>query len=380
MSRRGENIYKRKDGRWEGRIWKEISIPGKRSYLSIYGKTYKETKEKMKIAKNCSCQGGKGLPKLEEAASVWMNDKKACWKPTTCREYGYVLDKHIIPWLGGAKIGSIDQQTMEDFVSLLLKERNNELSANYLSYICSIVIRILLHMKKKYGYAIAIPANPVARSRKYQAILPGEQALFKLEEYLIANSGRNENLGILIALYTGIRIGELCALTWKDIDLAERVIYIRNNVQRVHGDDCGENKTHTVIQTPKTSDSIRLVPISPMLFPLLEKYQQEDSKHIISGTRNSWADPRTVQYQFQKTLKKCGLEHFNFHMLRHAFASRCIEKGFDIKSLSEILGHSDIRLTMELYVHSSVQQKKMLMNRFESYLYQEQTGIHKPSK
>ena len=121
----------------------------------------------------------------------------------------------------------------------------------------------------------------------------------KLEEYLIANSGRNADFGILVALYTGIRIGELCALTWKDIDLKEGVIYIRNNVQRVRGDGGGKNKTHTVIQTPKTS-----------------------------------------------------------------------EKGFDVKSVSEILGHSDIRLTMELYVHSSVQQKKMLMNRFGSYLHQ----------
>lgn len=380
MPRKGENIYKRKDGRWEGRIWKEISIPGKRSYLSIYGKTYKETKEKMQIAKNCCWQGGKRIPKLEEAASVWMNDRKSDWKSTTCREYSYVLHKYVIPWLGNVKINSIDYQTMKNFVSLLLKEQNNELSANYLSYICSIVIRILFHMEKKYGYGISAPANPVAKNRKNQVILPGEQALYKLEEYLIANSEKNANLGILIALYTGIRIGELCALTWKDIDLKERVIYIRNNVQRVRRDGVGENKTHTVIQTPKTSDSVRLVPISPMLFPLLEKYQQEESNHIIQGIRNSWADPRTVQYQFQKILETCGLEHFNFHMLRHAFASRCIEKGFDAKSLSEILGHSDIRLTMDLYVHSSVQQKKMLMNRFGSYLYQDETGSYKPSK
>ncbi len=380
MPRRGENIYKRKDGRWEGRIWKEISIPGKRSYLSVYGKTYKEAKEKMKIAKNVGWQGRKGMPKLEEAASIWVDDQKAYWKLTTCREYCYVLEKHVIPWLGNARIDSIDQQTMERFVSLLWKGQDRQLSVNYLSYICSIVVRILFHMKKKYGYNISVPANPVKKSKKYQVILPGEQTLSRLEEYLIANSERKANLGILIALYTGIRIGELCALTWKDIDLAEEVIYIRSNVQRVRVENSGENKTHTVIQTPKTSDSIRLVPISPMLLPLLEKHRQEDSKHIIRGTRNSWADPRTVQYQFQKILEKCGLEHFNFHMLRHAFASRCIEKGFDVKSLSEILGHSDIRLTMDLYVHSSVQQKKMLMNRFESYRYQGQAGTDKPSK
>ena len=370
MPRRGENIYKRKDGRWEGRIWKETSIPGKRSYLSIYGKTYKEAKEKMKTARSCSWKTGKGLPKLEEAASVWIDEKKVCWKPTTCREYRYILDKHVIPWLGDARINNIDQQTMESFASLLLKEQDNGLSANYLSYICSIVIRILLHMKKKHGYGIPVPANPVIKSKKCQVILPGGQAMSKLVEYLIANSGRNADFGILVALYTGIRIGELCALTWKDIDLKEGVIYIRNNVQRVRGDGGGKNKTHTVIQTPKTSDSVRVVPISPMLLPLLEKHRQEDSRHIIRGSRNLWADPRTVQYQFRKILEECGLEHFNFHMLRHVFASRCIEKGFDVKSVSEILGHSDIRLTMELYVHSSVQQKKMLMNRFGSYLHQ----------
>ena len=103
--------------------------------------------------------------------------------------------------------------------------------------------------------------------------------------------------------------------------------------------------------------------------PLLKESQGENSHYIVKGTKQPWADPRTVQYQFKKSLEICGLEHFKFHMLRHSFASRCIAKGFDIKSLSEILGHSDVHLTLNLYVHSTMQHKKQLMKRFDSHLF-----------
>lgn len=372
MPRKGENIYKRKDGRWEGRIWQENTMPGRRKYISVYGKTYKEVKGKMEKTRNGHIQSSKGLPDMEEAASIWLEDRKQFWKPTTYAAYQQIVDKYIGSYLGKIKINKIDSQVMADFHALLRSERENMLSANYLSYICAVVIRVLAYAKKKYGIQMSIPENPVVKSKKGQIILPGEHAMSVLEEYLLADSGKNINLGILVAFYTGIRIGELCALKWEDIDLNDGIIYIKRNIQRVQNPEKEEVRTSIIIQAPKTVDSIRIVPIPPVLLPLLEQHRKEDGGHVIQGAKNPWADPRTVQYQFKKILERCGLEHFNFHMLRHAFATRCIAKGFDVKSLSEILGHSDIRLTLNLYVHSTVQQKKQLMNRFDTHLYQEQ--------
>lgn len=374
MPRRGENIYRRKDGRWEGRIWRDVGIPGKRSYFSVYGRTYKETKEKMELAREMhKPQSVRGMPSLGEACFIWLEDKKQYWKPTTLAAYRHVVEKHIAPSLGEVKIGNITYQILEEFASVMMRQEDALLSVNYLSYICAVIIRVLTHVKKKYGYDILIPDNPVMKNKRSPVMPPSEQALSRLEEYLIADSSRDMSLGILIAFYTGIRIGELCALTWGDMDLKDGIMYIRKNIQRIqesHQESCcDKRKTSTVIQTPKTADSVRIVPIPPILLQILLQHKQEASCYIISGMKNPWADPRTVQYQFQNILEKCGLEHFNFHMLRHAFASKCIAKGFDVKSLSEILGHSDIRLTMNLYVHSSMQQKKLLMSRLDTNLY-----------
>lgn len=162
---------------------------------------------------------------------------------------------------------------------------------------------------------------------------------------------------------------EVCALTWADIDLRDGVIHIRRNLQRVKADDGQKNNTEILLQTPKTGSSHRIIPIPPVLLPLLKKHCQKPDQYLISGRRKPWAEPRTLQYRFAKILKACGLEHFNFHMLRHAFATRCIAEGFDVKSLSEILGHSSVQITLNLYVHSSMKRKRQLMGQIGGCFY-----------
>ena len=163
---------------------------------------------------------------------------------------------------------------------------------------------------------------------------------------------------------------EICALTWGDIDLEEGVIYVRRNLQRVKAADGQKNSTEILLQTPKTGTSLRAIPIPPVLRPLLEAQRRDGESYLIKGKRKLWAEPRTLQYRFAGILKKCGLDGFKFHMLRHAFATRCIARGFDVKSLSEILGHSSIQITLELYVHSNIQRKRQLMEKFDVYLCQ----------
>lgn len=371
MSRRGINIYKRKDGRWEGRIKKEGLKEGVRSYHSIYGKTYAEVKRRMEIVR--ADESRNRVPEkytVEEAVVLWLKEREPYWKKTTCSIYRNMADKYILPRLGKVRINCMDERKMETFLTEIRKEK--KLSAGYLRNICAIVIRAMKYMKKRYHYEIMIPDHVLPPDKHGERMLPSETELAALETYLLHRAKENDYtcLGILIALYTGLRIGETCALTWEDIDLKEGIIYVRKNIQRVKTPDGQTSSTEILFQTPKTSTSQRMIPVPPVLLTLLRDKAEDDNSYIIKGKKKPWAEPRTLQYRFARILNQCGLEVFNFHMLRHAFATRCIAGGFDVKSLSEILGHSSIQITLNLYVHSSMQRKKQLMEQFEMCLYQ----------
>ncbi len=368
MPRRGENIYKRKDGRWEGRIKKTVCLPNERKYKSVYGKSYREVRAKMEAArKELEENGEQCIFSMAEAAEMWMKDKGYGWKTTTYASYLQIVDKYIVPCLGTLPLYRIDNQRMEMFISeIQQKDDKRKLSSNYLFYICGIVQRIMIHIRKKNNFNLTVPEIPVSKERKTKMILPSTAALSKLEDYLVKNTENDTCVGILTALHTGIRIGELCALTWKDVDFDEGVLHIRKSLQRIKCSDGQKNKTKMILSTPKTVDSIRDIPIPPILLPVLLSCRKHPDEPVIGGVKSLWIEPRTLQYRFKRILKECDLEYFNFHMLRHAFATRCIEKGFDIKSLSEILGHSNIQITLNLYVHSSLKQKKQLMSMLGS--------------
>ena len=373
MPRRGMNIYKRKDGRWEGRVKKKGAAKGRRSYRSVYGKTYAEVKEQMDTVKaELSYDVEKKQGTLGEAVSIWLKERSPYWKKTTYAAYLQMVNKHILPRLGDMSLTSLDEEKIEEFILEIRQEK--ELSNRYQRNVCALVVRVMKYMKRRHHLKADIPENPLSPEKQGAKLLPGEKNLAVLEQYLTeqARLGEETCLGILTAFYTGLRIGEVCALTWEDIDLEESVIHIRRNLQRVKSDDGQKNNnTEILLQTPKTITSCRVIPIPPVLLPLLEKQRQDAGHYLIKGKRKPWAEPRTLQYRFTGILRACGLEHFNFHMLRHAFATHCIAGGFDVKSLSEILGHSSVQVTLNFYVHSSMQRKRQLMEQFEDYLYVE---------
>lgn len=367
MSKRGENIYKRKDGRWEGRIKRQGECGGRGGYKSIYGKTYKEIKQKMEEYRKNPPKKSRGKLLMGDISERWLDENKSVWKPTTYGAYSQIVNKYIRPALGKLDIASIDARMLDEFSKGLGGNEEGRLSNNYRFYICALTIRILRYAGKRYDCEIQIPDLPVAKNKKNKIIPPSDVVLSVLENYVMKNRREDTCLGIAIALYTGIRIGELCALSWEDINLEERMIYIKRNIQRTKDDICPENKTKVIVLTPKTADSERMIPIPPTLYEMLSEQGKGKAGAVIAGVRGPWIDTRTLQYRFKKILEECGIEYFNFHMLRHAFATRCVAMGFDIKSLSEILGHSSIQMTMSLYVHPSIQQKKQLMDKFHSY-------------
>lgn len=372
MPKRGENIYKRKDGRWEGRIRRYSEEKG-RTYQSVYGKSYHEVKEKMFRLRREIQKGPICCYTMEEAAQLWVRSESVSWKAGTYSAYNQILSKYILPYLGQMPVRQITNKALLEFIGRIRCGNGRKaLSGNYMFQICAMIRRILIYMNRQYDSSIVVPDNPVCKKQMHNKILPSETALGVLEDYLCSHCDKDTCLGILIAFHTGIRVGELSALTWKDIDLKEEVIYIRRNMLRVNRNgkqDDDESMTQIVEQKPKSLDSVRVIPLPPCLLPLLKLYQKEETAYVISGVKSPWAEPRTIQYRFENILKECRIEYFNFHMLRHAFATRCVANGLDVKSLSEILGHSNVQITLNLYVHSTIQQKRLLMRQYDAVVH-----------
>lgn len=368
MPRRGENIRKRKDGRWEARFPKGKNEKGKTIYGAVYGSTYKEVKEKRRqrlenppVAQtNCSDNSFGSL------LALWIADNQVRLKASTIYRYQYLIDTHILPELGFKSTNSITSTVINSFLSDKLEhgrlDGSGGLSAAYVRSI-TLVINSALRFGIDQGFCsvVGLKINKPTVTHKELPVLSSSQQLI-LEKWLQTDTDETK-LGVLISLYTGLRIGEICALTWNDIDLKNKVIYVRNTVVRVKSAAGESAKTHLIIDSPKTAASLRCIPIcSRLLSALLSLAPNATSQYVVSSTA-SFVSPRTYDYRFKKLLDACQIPRINYHALRHTFATRCIEAGVDVKSLSEILGHADVSITLNTYVHSSMDLKRTQLEK-----------------
>ena len=364
MAKRGLNIYKRKDGRWEGRVRRTTFQGGERKYRSVYGHSYREVREKMaalaaeqKDTRSCPLSVG-------ELMAVWLRDKRLDWKESTYACYKQLTERHIAGSIAELRAESFDNLSFHSWLmGVCRKDDGSKISAAYFNCISAIVRQAFSYVAETYQYTLPSLSAKQRKEEPERTELPSDKDIGKLLRYLYANTEDSTCLGILLAYYTGIRIGELCALTWGDIDFEEGVLKISKNMQRIKEFGQEGMGTSIKIQAPKTATSLRRIPIPDTLFSLLKENRQPPAHYLIAGRQHAFAETRTVQYRFASILKKCGIAHFKFHMLRHYFASLCIRRGFDVKSLSEILGHSNVQITLNLYVHSTMQQKRVLMNK-----------------
>lgn len=363
MSKRGENIYHRKDGRWEGRYKCGKTINGKAKYISIYGHSYSEVKRKLNEKKASIIDDV--LPcKLTfgEISKKWFESKRNTVKESTINTYEIKLNKHILPVFGGSIYDNITSYDFESFIQKLTAEK---LSCSYISDIFFVVRSICLFAHKLLGVKNICESidTPKRESPKERRILNNAETSKLISSLAYKND--NISVGILLALSTGIRIGELCALTWKNINLEEKYITVSQTVQRTY--DRQNRKSHLQISTPKSKSSERIIPLPNFIIPILEKNKCDCNSYLLSGTAKI-IEPRTMQYRFKNILQKNKLPSVNFHSLRHLFATRCIAAGTDIKTLSELLGHSSVNITLNLYVHSSMERKIECMEQFASKL------------
>lgn len=376
MSRRGENIRKRNDNRWEGRYIESYDTNGKAKYKSIYGKSYLEVKQalieiKQKIATNMFPVQANNID-FREILYLWLQNRRLKLKPQTYAKYKDLIEKHIISYFGAKPIKKINVAQINDFLiykSTMGKlNKSGGLAPSYVKTLMFIV-NSSVQFAISEGYCTPLKGNvvcPAKSNKKPDVLSKNEQA--QLEHYVMSDLDERK-IGVLLSLYTGLRIGEICGLKWEDIDLDSNTIHVRHTVERVTNTDLSntKGKTKLVLGDVKTSSSYRVIPIPKKLTKVLRGFQGIPHSHVLQGSYYVYTDPRTIQYSFHKYLKNCNLREINFHALRHTFATRCIESGMDVKSLSEILGHSNVNITLNTYVHSSLDHKRTQMETMSVY-------------
>lgn len=364
--RKGENIFKRKDGRWEARYIKGYELSGKIKYGFCYGKTYKEAKEKVTKYK-AALVSGKPMPtsgprhRFAFYCDEWLRLRKSKIRESTYIKYETIIEKHIKPKLGGCFPIGITTGVVDDFSRELLFE--DELAVKSVHDILVVLHGILKYTAANFpGIFSVAEINYPKESRKEMRVLSREEQK-QFIKYLLTDMDACK-FGVLLMLLTGVRIGELCALKWGNINIQEQTIRISATLQRLRDTAMdGESRTRIVIGAPKSDTSVRTIPMTDYAVDLCCRAEVKNAAaYILTGTEN-YMEPRVLQYRIEKYTRECGLEGVHAHTLRHTFATRAVEVGFEIKSLSEVLGHATTTITLERYVHSSMELKRSNMGK-----------------
>ena len=304
---------------------------------------------------------------FNDVTAIWKADKRRWVKPSTYAVYVQIINKHILPFFGAMTAGQLSEESIQRFADNLLTKG---LSIHSIRD-ALMILKMILRYGEKLGawpnivYEIHFPTTV-----KCNAEVP---VLSQAEERKLLNHLKENfsfrNLGILICLYSGLRIGEVCALQWKDLDIATGEIRVTKTVQRIWLSD-GKEKAYTLsVGQPKTASSHRNIPICKELMKIirpLRKVMAEDY-YVISNSAEP-LEPRYYRDYFRKLLSRLGIPPTRFHALRHSFATRCIESKCDYKTVSVILGHSSLATTMDLYVHPGHEEKKRCINRMAKAL------------
>lgn len=372
MSKRGENITKRKDGRWEARVIKGYDCDGKAKHFYIYGKTYSEAKRKKNefIAGQHKNQT-KGNILLSSVISDFLVEQKNRLKKSTLARYREILTIHIMPILGNMVVQDITTKTIQQFANEKIEKgkvnTTGGLSTKRVRDILS-VMKLVLNYSQEQGYTNQSIRIALPRENKPSIEIFSNEEEAKLLILSVSNDDP-VSIGIIIALCTGIRIGELCALQWSDVDVESRLITVNKTLLRI-SDLQSEKKTRVIIDTPKSKSSERQIPIPTFLCEQLKKLSpliRSQSDYVLTLNKH-FIEPSNYYVKYQNWLKKHGIERHSFHALRHTFATRAVECGMDIKSLSEILGHSDVKITLSRYVHPSMELKSVNMEKMNMYI------------
>ena len=401
MAKRGSNIYKRRDGRFEGRVPVGYRDNGKIKYKSVYARTLSEVKEKMaevySIKQNHSVSAMKLT--VQTAAQQWLSSAKLRVKESSYANYENIISKHILPFLGGEFMSNLTTSKLNDFIHYKLNNGrlngNGGLSAKSVRDIMTVYRSIEAYAAREYGIRETHFTMPKTEKKQIDVLNAFERK--RLENYLLHNQN-NTNISVLLCLFTGLRVGELCGLNWGDIDFINGVIRVNKTLQYLQSEV--DKKCRYVIQTPKTSSSIRTIPMVSQLVEILKKHWEEQHTQIIylgdawqkngekllrnlvfttrfgnpmdrnSVNRSISSIIRDLNKEGEEKAKKensqyVPIKDFSPHCMRHSFATRCFEAGIEPKIIQMYMGHSTLAVTMDIYTHVSENGKKEEIKKIE---------------
>lgn len=360
MSRRGENIYKRKDGRYEGRYVIGKTPSGRTRFGYVYARQYAEVRALLLQRKAERLQADRPSSAYHGTVADWMehwmeNELLGSVKESSWQTYRNLLTRHLLPRLGGYAITQLTPKVIHGFV--------DELESSGLAENTIRGVYRLLSSAMRYALDEGVIRKNPCRRIHIQHREHGEQRVLSRseQEKLRQTADSSRDLPALLSLYTGMRLGEICALKWTDIDWQKGTITVRRTVQRIAGNSSKNDgrRTMLMIGTPKSRCSCRVIPVPEFILALLrERLQSCDATEYVFGKALAASDPRTIQRRFSRLAKKLGLSGAHFHTLRHTFATRLLELGVDVKTVSTLLGHSSARTTLDFYVHSLGEQQR----------------------
>ena len=371
MARRGENIRKRSDGRWEGRYIKGRSADGKPCWGYVYGATYAEVKE-LSVRKKAEY----GIYNLSstnitfsEISEQWLYSVRQSVKESTYSHYQYTMRHYLLPVFGNLKVNMLDEKILEQgLLEVITPTRGKQrtLGATMAQECLSILRRICkyaahFHLIRPLEISVKLP------QKNSKAALPFTKEEQKKLQTFVMDSPIPRKIGLLLGFQLGLRIGEICGLKWGDFDLSTGIVTIQRTVNRI---SCENGHTKIIVQSTKTKNSNRAIPLPKSLIRVLKLLSENFSSEtwFLSGNEEKPVEPRCYRKSIHGYLKKAGVHQAHPHMLRHTFATTCLQAHCDIKTLSELLGHANAEITLKRYVHSDMGRKRREMNRiFEDF-------------
>lgn len=302
---------------------------------------------------------------VSNIAEQWLLRQKMIVKESTYAKYRTNVDNHILPQLGTLRITELNSALINMYIQHLKENGRSDgrggLSAKYIRDLYTILRGIIHYAELEYNFPNAVKNCRMPPKEEIKNRILSKEEQKRLENYVKADVKDRKKCGILLALYTGLRLGEICALQWRDIDLQEGLVNVSKTMQRIQNPNREEApRTLLIISSPKSRSSVRSIPLPSFLQEYLKEQDcpNNNTAYFLTNQTDQIIEPRNYQYHFRRYMQELHMEQVHFHTLRHTFATRGIESGMDMKSLSEILGHTDINITMNTYVHSSVEEKR----------------------
>lgn len=297
---------------------------------------------------------------IKDLAALWKKDKRQYVKQSTYSAYALIVENQIIPMFG-----SLQAVTEGDVQTFVIERLNAGLCQKYVKDIL-IVLKMIVRHGVKLGYLqhsewdIKYPTSP--EKQEVEVLTTANHR--KILDYISRNF-TFRNLGIYICLTTGLRIGEVCGLKWSDLDVERALLTVQRTIERIYLiEDDGTKRTQIVVNTPKTINSAREIPLGKALMAMIRPLKKVvNGDYYVISNEQMPIEPRTYRNYYMKLMKQLGVPPLKFHGLRHSFATRCIESNCDYKTVSVLLGHANIATTLNLYVHPNMEQKKKCIDK-----------------